>query len=165
MNPTLEAPMDIALACANEIADQFTPGFFDERMVEHVGGIIRKHFAAATPAGDGAKSYVATVSDHCDRIVWRGNYYHLPITPATPDLCEALKELLRVDDEWHGAVNSEMARARATGAAPSACAHNWHDYGQHAGRNLTYCSHCQMISAIGSEGTPYGTPTTRSNQS
>jgi hypothetical protein len=23
--------------------------------------------------------YVATVPDECDRIIWRGNYYHLPI--------------------------------------------------------------------------------------
>ena len=31
---------------------------------------------------------------------------------AAPDLLAALQELLRVDDEWHGAVNSEMANAR-----------------------------------------------------
>ena len=28
-------------------------------------------------------------------------------------LAAALKELLRVDDDWHGAVNSEMAHARS----------------------------------------------------
>ncbi len=31
---------------------------------------------------------------------------------SAPELLEALKELLRVDDEWHGSVNSEMAGAR-----------------------------------------------------
>ena len=31
---------------------------------------------------------------------------------AALDLYEALAELLRVDDEWHGSVNSEMADAR-----------------------------------------------------
>ena len=29
---------------ANEIADQFTPGFFDDRMVSDVANIIGKHF-------------------------------------------------------------------------------------------------------------------------
>lgn len=32
---------------------------------------------------------------------------------AAPDLLEACRELLRVDDEWHGSVNSEMAHARS----------------------------------------------------
>lgn len=37
-------------------------------------------------------------------------------------LREALRELLRVDDDWHGAVNSEMAAARhAARAALAAC--------------------------------------------
>jgi len=25
------------------------------------------------------KSYVQPVPDHCDRIIWRGHYYHLPL--------------------------------------------------------------------------------------
>lgn len=25
------------------------------------------------------KSYIAVVPDHCDRITWRGKYFHLPI--------------------------------------------------------------------------------------
>ena len=29
------------------------------------------------------------------------------------DLLAALRELLRVDDEWHGSVNSEMSHARS----------------------------------------------------
>jgi len=28
-------------------------------------------------------------------------------------LIEALRELLRVDDDWHGSINSEMSQARA----------------------------------------------------
>jgi hypothetical protein len=34
-----------------------------------------------------------------------------------PDLLDALTELLRVDDEWHGSVNSEMSRARKNARA------------------------------------------------
>lgn len=34
------------------------------------------------------------------------------LNAAAPQLLETLKELLRVDDEWHGSVNSEMAHAR-----------------------------------------------------
>lgn len=34
------------------------------------------------------------------------------IEDAQGGMLEALKELLRVDDEWHGSVNSEMAHAR-----------------------------------------------------
>lgn len=33
----------IALDAANEIADSFSPGFFDGRMVEDVAAIIAKH--------------------------------------------------------------------------------------------------------------------------
>jgi len=33
------------------------------------------------------------------------------------ELLAALIELLRVDDDWHGAVNSEMARARSKARA------------------------------------------------
>ena len=29
-------------------------------------------------------SYIQQVPDKCDRIVWRGNYYHLPLTPSAP---------------------------------------------------------------------------------
>ena len=42
--------------------------------------------------------------------------------------------------------------------APGACVHNWNDSGQHAGTNLVRCSRCQMVSAAGSEGVPYGLP-------
>jgi hypothetical protein len=31
---------------------------------------------------------------------------------AAPELLEALETLLRVDDEWHASINSEMALAR-----------------------------------------------------
>ncbi|MDQ8050720.1 hypothetical protein [Luteibacter sp.] len=40
----------------------------------------------------------------------------------------------------------------------SDCSHNWHDYGQHAGKNLSFCVRCEMISATGYEGVPYGLP-------
>lgn len=36
---------------------------------------------------------------------------------AAPDLLAALVCLLRVDDEWHGSVNSEMAEARQSARA------------------------------------------------
>ena len=34
----------LADQAANEIADQFSPGFFDDRMVEDVSSIISKHY-------------------------------------------------------------------------------------------------------------------------
>ncbi len=37
---------DVANAAANEIADQFKTGFFDDRMVNHVSVIIQKHIAS-----------------------------------------------------------------------------------------------------------------------
>ena len=63
------------------------------------------------------------ISNHYDPIgetVWVAHTYHglsreradAHLIAAAPDLYEALAELLRVDDEWHGSVNSEMADAR-----------------------------------------------------
>lgn len=34
--------------------------------------------AGGTPAAPDAQGYVQPVPEKCDRIVWRGNYYHLP---------------------------------------------------------------------------------------
>lgn len=34
---------ELSMNAANEIADQFKPGFFDDRMVSDVGAIIEKH--------------------------------------------------------------------------------------------------------------------------
>ena len=33
-------------------------------------------------------SYVWTVPDHCDRIVWHGSYYHLPLLPQSEEIAE-----------------------------------------------------------------------------
>jgi hypothetical protein len=41
------------------------------------------------------------------------NFSNASLIAAAPDLLAALKELLRVDDDWHGAVNSEMSQARS----------------------------------------------------
>lgn len=35
---------ELAEQAANEIADQFSPGFFDDRMVDDVATIILKHY-------------------------------------------------------------------------------------------------------------------------
>ena len=40
-------------------------------------------------------SYVQNVPDHCDRITWRGNYYHLPL--ATPPVADGVLS----DDDMH----------------------------------------------------------------
>ena len=37
--------------------------------------------------------------------------------PAEEALVKALRELLRVDDDWHGSVSSEMSAARAAARA------------------------------------------------
>ena len=39
----------------------------------------RKQLAGAAPAAPLTDTYVQPVPDQCDRITWRGNYYHLPI--------------------------------------------------------------------------------------
>ena len=55
--------------------------------VEAVGRELRRlhALAASAPAPQPApltSSFVQTVPDKCDRIVWRNNYYHLPMAAA-----------------------------------------------------------------------------------
>lgn len=40
-----------------------------------------------------------------------------PARPLLDELAAALRELLRVDDDWHGAINSEMAGGRKAARA------------------------------------------------
>ena len=65
-----------------------------------------KLFARPIPAEPSSitDGFVQPVPDHCDRIVWRGSYYHLPITksaePVNARLLEALKSTLQWIDDW-----------------------------------------------------------------
>lgn len=47
--------LQIAMDAANEIADSFSPGFFDHRMVEDVAAIIAKHH----------KNFAALIINEC----------------------------------------------------------------------------------------------------
>lgn len=70
---------------------------FEEWAAERMMGSMEREFArdaweAATKAAYKAHgepptdSYVQTVPDKCDRIVWRNRYYHLPLaSPAIPE--------------------------------------------------------------------------------
>ena len=44
------------------------------------------------------ESFVQTVPAHCDRIVWKGTYIHLPIANAAP--CARCAELEREKFDW-----------------------------------------------------------------
>ena len=50
------------------------------------------------------ESFVQTVPDHCDRIVWKGTYIHLPIANAAP--CARCAEL----DSTFGQVIADAAK-------------------------------------------------------
>jgi hypothetical protein len=69
--------------------DWLTPSTMNEKLVP-AGTLLFTHPAlsqqAAQPAPQAqpkqeplTDSYVQTVPDHCDRIVWRNHYYHLPL--------------------------------------------------------------------------------------
>ncbi|QDP64120.1 MAG: hypothetical protein Unbinned2301contig1004_46 [Prokaryotic dsDNA virus sp.] len=57
-------------------------------------------FAAPQPAASDVPhdvaGYVHTVPDHCDRIVWRGIYHHLPLS--TPAPSTSTEEALRAEN-------------------------------------------------------------------
>jgi len=51
------------------------------------------------------KGYVKDVPDHCDRIVWKGRYYHLNnMTPDCSELVEALEHIL---EYWNKDTNED----------------------------------------------------------
>jgi hypothetical protein len=58
-------------------------------------------------------SYVQTVPDKCDRIVWRKNYYHLPLTSTTAaprgaDTCTWTREDdVHMPDTWDGSCGAK----------------------------------------------------------
>jgi hypothetical protein len=66
---------------------------------------VRAALAPAEKAGD---EYVALVPDHSDRIVWRGNYYNLPLsttpTPPSADVDAGAKYLCETvfNYKWDG---------------------------------------------------------------
>ena len=55
---------------------------------EHAELLAAQDRAALTGAAPGC--FVQPVPSHCDRITWRGQYYHLPIT--TPAAIAAVQE-------------------------------------------------------------------------
>jgi hypothetical protein len=55
---------------------------------------LREELARQEPPTTG---YVQTVPDKCDRIVWRGSYFHLPIAPQAAQVPEGWR---RVPAQW-----------------------------------------------------------------
>lgn len=45
-------------------------------------------------------TYVQTVPGNCDRIVWRGNYYHLPINQAGEVQAKEVQPVAHSDSQW-----------------------------------------------------------------
>jgi hypothetical protein len=66
-----------ALKSINEMFDYEGNGFKLEYEIKALEEALKQAFAAPVqePATD---SFVQQVPDKCDRIVWRGIYYHLP---------------------------------------------------------------------------------------
>src|SRR5574344_1069015 len=60
------------------------------------------------------ESFVQTVPDHCDRIVWKGTYIHLPIANAAP--CARCKELEAQVKDWKRGANAEAREVDAAHA-------------------------------------------------
>jgi hypothetical protein len=58
--------------------------------------------ARPVPAGN----YVQPVPDHCDRIVWRGQYYGLPLTSTAQPPCN--HDLLCVSREFRFMLDAEL---------------------------------------------------------
>ena len=56
------------------------------------------------------ESFVQTVPDHCDRIVWKGTYIHLPIANAAP--CARCKELECDVAHWKANHDNRVEAAR-----------------------------------------------------
>ncbi len=54
--------------------------------------------AMRAKAASTTDSYVQPVPDKCDRIVWRGNYYHLPLTPPTQAADSELEDAERLKE-------------------------------------------------------------------
>lgn len=45
-------------------------------------------------------TYVQTVPDKCDRIVWRGHYYHLPINQTGEVQAKEVQPVAHSDSQW-----------------------------------------------------------------
>lgn len=64
-------------------------------------------------------TYVQQVPDHCDRITWRGSYFHLPI--ATPQASATVPE------EWRHALLALADRIEEADEQPIAVSRNGAD--------------------------------------
>ncbi len=61
--------------------------------------------------------YIATVPDKCDRIIWRGQYHHLPLHQPAPVVDDALADTQRaiIEAAERRGYERAMAEARAQG--------------------------------------------------
>lgn len=98
-------------------------GWLTEYQRELVRNYARNAVEAALRPSGGAVAtgtFVQTIPDGCDRIVWRGHYYHLPIAPpATSGLVEdviaAARKVLadKACDPYPGSAITELDAAIA----------------------------------------------------
>lgn len=101
---TLTEATDAAakLNCKGSVSAFFTEQHLQEaqRAAIEADRQARGNADASTIGGEPVayKAYVQKVPDHCDRVVWRDRYYHLPIEGATQ----------QTSDEWKQAIDHEL---------------------------------------------------------
>ena len=81
------------------------PGYDEEELKDYARTAIqadRARRAAQAPAASAeplTETYVQTVPDKCDRIVWRGSYYHLPLRAVAQEPVASIKTLARYEPD------------------------------------------------------------------
>lgn len=94
-------------------APKFTPGpWYAKAGVSQMVSDDTTIWSAPKPNADLSRWFVfADADDHGD------SEATARLISAAPELYEALTELLAVDEDWHGSVNSEMSAARVKARA------------------------------------------------
>ena len=75
--------------CAKSPTGKHSESWFGNGDCEHCqeGAQIAPMVATPEPVGEAlTNTFVQTVPDRCDRILWRGQYIHLPLTPLAPSV-------------------------------------------------------------------------------
>ena len=83
---------------------------------EKIAFAIGKPVAAQEPV---TESFVQTVPDHCDRIVWKGTYIHLPIANAAP--CAELQAKITEQAARIKALEAELSLIKPNSDCDSGC--------------------------------------------
>lgn len=135
-DPRAEAPVNGAAEALKQIRAYCEECFDSDKEVasvaddwrsdmSHVYSIASSALAATQRAEPATGSYVQIVPDKCDRIVWRGRYYHLPLATqqAEPSGCacrwqgDQYVSLCELHQAWKDAIHEWAERAKTAEAA------------------------------------------------